>query len=48
VKHDADYETEEREDMLDDKEFIPKIANWGEGAKVHPHQEGECFDPFQD
>jgi hypothetical protein len=47
VKHDTDYEAEECEDMLNDEEFVPKVANWREGAKIHPDEEGVCFDSFQ-
>jgi hypothetical protein len=47
MKHDTDDEAEECEDMLNDEEFVPKVANWGEGAEIHPDEEGVRFDSFQ-
>jgi hypothetical protein len=47
MKHDTDDEAEECEDMLNDKEFVQNIANWGERAKIYPDEKGVCFDSFQ-
>ena len=32
--------------MLDDKEFVPKIANWSQGREVQPGEEGVRFDSW--
>jgi hypothetical protein len=34
MQHNADDKTEESENMLDDEEFVPEIAYWGESREV--------------
>jgi hypothetical protein len=43
MKHDANYEAEEGENVLDDKELVPEVADWGEGREIEPEEEGICF-----
>ena len=42
--HDADDEGEERENVLEDEEFVPGVTERGEGAEVQPYQEDISFD----
>jgi hypothetical protein len=34
VQHDANYEAEEGEDVLEDEEFVPEISDGGESGEV--------------
>ena len=36
MEHDSNNEAEERDQMLNDKEFIGKVSHWREGRKVDP------------
>ena len=44
MQHDADYEAEECENMLDDEELVPEVANWRQRGQVEPEEERICFD----
>jgi hypothetical protein len=34
VKHEADYEAEDGEYVLNDEELVPEVTNWGEGREI--------------
>jgi hypothetical protein len=34
MKHDADNEAKKCEDVLDNEEFVPEVADWSEGGEV--------------
>ena len=36
MEHYSNYEAEECDQMLDDKEFIGKVSHWREGREVDP------------